>query len=335
MNEVFRLYVAAYQHRPVWKEVWKLVKPILSTQIIKDVEAFTNIHPMDCYSTVSVILYGTSVPPDGVMMMGKPVVTVAAASAGAPASSQPPSLNRRDSAAWSECSLTPSASASVCAPTYNNSDCHSATAFAATKALELQRRKNPRRYAARGAVVAVQQPVILAAPPAPIDAAAVRSKCSAPATSHDASEDDDVDEVLLPPAPITCREPVSPSSSSSSEEDRLNAPPLPELSALAADSDPVGDPAGLDTADGNSSADGHDDNDNPVNGQRICEPGVSPRRSGQPEPLEIILFSVGLPPIARLSASACRHHARSRWFIATKYMSPLSLDVPPHAVAVR
>ena len=35
MNDVFRLYVAAYQHKEIWKDVWKLIKPILSTQIIK------------------------------------------------------------------------------------------------------------------------------------------------------------------------------------------------------------------------------------------------------------------------------------------------------------
>ena len=35
MNDVFRLYVASYQNKDIWKDVWKLVKPILSTQIIK------------------------------------------------------------------------------------------------------------------------------------------------------------------------------------------------------------------------------------------------------------------------------------------------------------
>lgn len=70
MNDVFRLYVAAYQNKDIWKEVWKLIKPILSTQIIKDVENYVALNPMDCYSTASVIMYGTCEPPEGAMMRG-------------------------------------------------------------------------------------------------------------------------------------------------------------------------------------------------------------------------------------------------------------------------
>ena len=65
MSESFRLYVAAYQHRHVWKEVWKLIKPILSVQIIKDVEHFVSMKPMDCQSMVSIVRYGTCKPPVG------------------------------------------------------------------------------------------------------------------------------------------------------------------------------------------------------------------------------------------------------------------------------
>lgn len=65
MSESFRLYVAAYQHRHVWKEVWKLIKPILSVQIIKDVEHFVSMRPMDCQSMVSIVRYGTCKPPAG------------------------------------------------------------------------------------------------------------------------------------------------------------------------------------------------------------------------------------------------------------------------------
>lgn len=70
MNDVFRLYVASYQNKDIWKDVWKLIKPILSTQIIKDVEHFVALNPMDCYSTASVIMYGSCEPPEGAMMRG-------------------------------------------------------------------------------------------------------------------------------------------------------------------------------------------------------------------------------------------------------------------------
>ncbi len=73
MNDVFRLYVAAYQNKDIWKEVWKLIKPILSTQIIKDVENYVSLNPMDCYSTASVIMYGTCEPPEGAMIRGQVV----------------------------------------------------------------------------------------------------------------------------------------------------------------------------------------------------------------------------------------------------------------------
>jgi hypothetical protein len=33
--------VCAYQHPLVWKDVWKLLVPLLSHQVIRDVEAFT------------------------------------------------------------------------------------------------------------------------------------------------------------------------------------------------------------------------------------------------------------------------------------------------------
>lgn len=63
MNEVFRLYVAAYQHRNIWKEIWKQIKPILSTQIIKDVEQYVYKFPIDSNSVACVILFGTRIPP--------------------------------------------------------------------------------------------------------------------------------------------------------------------------------------------------------------------------------------------------------------------------------
>lgn len=70
MNETLRLYIAAYQQKNIWKAVWKSVKPLLSIQIIKDVEKFTSVHEMDHESVVSIILYGTAIPPPGASLKG-------------------------------------------------------------------------------------------------------------------------------------------------------------------------------------------------------------------------------------------------------------------------
>jgi hypothetical protein len=70
MNDIFRLYVASYQPKHLWKSIWKMIRPILSIQIIKDVEKYTSSHPMDHASTVSVLLYGSSNPPPGATLRG-------------------------------------------------------------------------------------------------------------------------------------------------------------------------------------------------------------------------------------------------------------------------
>ena len=41
LNDVLHMYVCAYQNPLVWKEAWKRVAPMLSHQVIRDVEAFT------------------------------------------------------------------------------------------------------------------------------------------------------------------------------------------------------------------------------------------------------------------------------------------------------
>jgi hypothetical protein len=40
LNDMLHLYVCAYQHPSVWKEIWKLLIPLLSHQVIRDVENF-------------------------------------------------------------------------------------------------------------------------------------------------------------------------------------------------------------------------------------------------------------------------------------------------------
>ena len=57
LNDLLHLYVAAYQAPSAWKEVWKLVFPVLSIQIIRDVEAFVSGSPFD-FTAVMGILFG-------------------------------------------------------------------------------------------------------------------------------------------------------------------------------------------------------------------------------------------------------------------------------------
>lgn len=47
LNDLLHLYIAAYQTNVVWKNVWKMVFPVLSIQIIKDVENFVSEKPVN------------------------------------------------------------------------------------------------------------------------------------------------------------------------------------------------------------------------------------------------------------------------------------------------
>lgn len=42
LNDLLHMYVCAYQNNLVWKDIWKQLIPLLSHQVIRDVEAFTN-----------------------------------------------------------------------------------------------------------------------------------------------------------------------------------------------------------------------------------------------------------------------------------------------------
>ena len=44
-TQVLKLYIAAYQYRPIWKQVWTSVYPVISPQIIRDVETFVGSVP--------------------------------------------------------------------------------------------------------------------------------------------------------------------------------------------------------------------------------------------------------------------------------------------------
>ena len=61
LNDLLHLYMAAYQPQSGWKAVWKTIIPILSIQIIKDVEAFTAEHEIN-HEAVMAIVYGDVKP---------------------------------------------------------------------------------------------------------------------------------------------------------------------------------------------------------------------------------------------------------------------------------
>ena len=45
LTQVMKLYVAAYQYKPIWKKLWTTVYPVISPQIIRDVETFVASTP--------------------------------------------------------------------------------------------------------------------------------------------------------------------------------------------------------------------------------------------------------------------------------------------------
>lgn len=45
MAQVLKLYVAAYQVRSIWKQIWTSIYPVISPQIIRDVETFVSSVP--------------------------------------------------------------------------------------------------------------------------------------------------------------------------------------------------------------------------------------------------------------------------------------------------
>jgi hypothetical protein len=45
LTQVLKLYVAAYQFKPIWKQLWTSIYPVISPQIIRDVETFATNTP--------------------------------------------------------------------------------------------------------------------------------------------------------------------------------------------------------------------------------------------------------------------------------------------------
>jgi hypothetical protein len=55
LNDLLRLYVCAYQHPLVWKDLWKMLVPLLSHQVIRDVEAFTQKRRFNHEAVLSIL----------------------------------------------------------------------------------------------------------------------------------------------------------------------------------------------------------------------------------------------------------------------------------------
>jgi hypothetical protein len=55
LNDLLHLYMAAYQPDCVWKAVWKSLFPVLSIQIIRDVESFVQAHPLNHHHVMHMV----------------------------------------------------------------------------------------------------------------------------------------------------------------------------------------------------------------------------------------------------------------------------------------
>ncbi len=55
LNDLLHMYVCAYQNPYVWKDIWKLLVPLLSHQVIRDVEAFTQRRRFNFESVLKIL----------------------------------------------------------------------------------------------------------------------------------------------------------------------------------------------------------------------------------------------------------------------------------------
>jgi hypothetical protein len=55
LNDLLHLYIAAYQPTTVWKSVWKMIFPVLSIQIIKDVESFVQENEINHEAVMNIV----------------------------------------------------------------------------------------------------------------------------------------------------------------------------------------------------------------------------------------------------------------------------------------
>jgi hypothetical protein len=55
LNDLLHLYVCAYQHPLAWKEIWKQLVPLLSHQVIRDVETFVQKRPFNFKAVLAIM----------------------------------------------------------------------------------------------------------------------------------------------------------------------------------------------------------------------------------------------------------------------------------------
>jgi len=55
LNDIMFLYVCAYQHPQVWKDVWKQLVPLISHQVVKDVETFRKKNPFNFEAVLKIL----------------------------------------------------------------------------------------------------------------------------------------------------------------------------------------------------------------------------------------------------------------------------------------
>jgi hypothetical protein len=54
--QILQFYVAAYQYNPIWTQCWMSVMPIISHQIISDVERFTTSKPYNSATVIQILV---------------------------------------------------------------------------------------------------------------------------------------------------------------------------------------------------------------------------------------------------------------------------------------
>jgi hypothetical protein len=55
LNDMLHLYVCAYQNTLVWKDIWKQLIPLLSHQVIRDVENFVQKKPFNYEAMLNIL----------------------------------------------------------------------------------------------------------------------------------------------------------------------------------------------------------------------------------------------------------------------------------------
>ena len=58
LNDLLHMYVCSYQNTLIWKDVWKMLVPLLSHQVIRDVETFVQKRPFNFAAVLHIMNCG-------------------------------------------------------------------------------------------------------------------------------------------------------------------------------------------------------------------------------------------------------------------------------------